>query len=234
MVRQRRYGVAGQPQHIIQRGNNRGPIFFGEGDQTLFIEFLAGAADRYGLAIHAYVLMPNHLHLLATPGEADSLSRAMQAFGRRYVRYVNRRHGRTGTLWEGRFRSTVVDSERYLMACMRYIDLNPVRAGLVPAPEGYPWSSHRHLAQGRADALVTPHPLYLALGPTPEARQASYAALCRQALAPEIVEALRHHTNAGWALGGRDFAARIATASGRRAAPLPRGRPSSQKLGADQ
>jgi REP-associated tyrosine transposase len=224
MARLRRYTIPGLPQHVIQRGNNRGAIFFGPGDREVLLEWLAQAADDFGLAVHAYVLMPNHLHLLATPAAPDSLSRTMQSLGRRYVRYVNQRYRRTGTLWEGRFRSTVIDSERYLLACTRYIDLNPVRAGLTEAPQDFEWSSYRCLGLGAADPLLTPHPLYLALGGTAPKRRAAYRALCRQALPNDDIEALRRATNGGWALGDRAFRDRVAASSGRRTTPLERGR----------
>ena len=225
MARLPRYAIPGQPQHVIQRGNNRGPIFFSDADHGFLLDCLADAAFRYSLQIHAYVLMPNHLHLLATPDEPDSLSRTMQSLGRRYVRHINDRQRRTGTLWEGRYRATIIDSERYLMSCTRYIDLNPVRAELVRSPRQHRWSSYGCLAHGTADLLLTPHPLYLALGTTAERRQTAYRTLCSQALSPDWIDSLRRSTNAGWVLGDRAFRRRIAEASGRRAGPLPRGRP---------
>jgi putative transposase len=225
LARLPRYFVPGLPLHVIQRGNNRAPVFFAPEDQALFRDWLTEAAAAEDCAVHAYVLMTNHIHLLATPARADSLPRLMQSLGRRYVGYVNRARGRTGTLWEGRYRATPVDTERYLLACCRYIEENPVRARLVRRPARYPWSSHRRLAEGAADPLVTPHPVYEALGRTAAARQSAYAELFRDRLDKAALEAIRTATHLGWALGDDAFRARVAQAAGRAAAPRPRGRP---------
>ena len=150
MARLGRYLLPEQPLHVIQRGNNRAPIFFGVEDYARYRAWLAAAAAEYGCAIHAYVLMTNHVHLLVTPRQAESLPRAMQSLGRRYVRYVNAAYHRTGTLWEGRYRAAPIDSEAYLLACSRYIELNPVRAGMVRHPRDYRWSSWHANAQGAA------------------------------------------------------------------------------------
>ncbi len=225
MARGGRYFLPGQPLHVIQRGNNRQAIFFDDGDPARYRDWLAEAAVAYGCAVHAYVLMTNHVHLLVTPETAESLPRAMQSLGRRYVRYVNFRHRRTGTLWEGRYRAAPIDSEAYFLACCRYIELNPVRAGMAAHPRDYPWSSWRAHAAGAADPLVSDHPLYRALGRNAAERQKEYRALFRPALDPEFVEALRGATNGGWALGGEAFKRKIAKALRRRVAPLPRGRP---------
>jgi putative transposase len=225
MARLPRYIVPDQPQHVIQRGNNRSPIFLAPADYGLYRELLAAAAAAHDCAIHAYVLMTNHVHLLLTPRESASIPDTMQALGRRYVRHINNREHRSGTLWEGRYRATVIDSEAYLLACCRYIELNPVRAGMVRHPRDYPWSSHRRHAEGASDALVAPHALYSALGATPQARQDAYRALFAEALDPDFVAAVRHATNTGWALGDPAFQDRVARAAGRRATPLPRGRP---------
>lgn len=230
MARLRRYGVPGQPQHLIQRGHNRQPIFFAEDDYDFFYACLREAAERFRLRVHAWVLMPNHFHLLATPEAPDSISKTMQRLGTRYVPYVNRREGRHGTLWQGRYKACIIDSEAYLLACARYIDLNPVRAGLVAAARDYAWSSHRGLAEG-VDVLLSPHPLYLALGPTAPERRAAYRALCRAAPAPGFMDALREATNSGWVLGGDAFKSRIARDSGRRVAPSRRGRPPGRPYG---
>ena len=164
MPRLGRYFLADRPLHVIQRGNNRTPIFFGDEDYERYGDWLGEAAAEHGCAIHAYVLMTNHVHLLVTPARALSLPRAMQSLGRRYVRYVNAAHGRTGTLWEGRYRAAPIDSDAYFLACCRYIELNPVRAGLTAHPREYPWSSWRAHAQGIADPLAADHPLYSGLG----------------------------------------------------------------------
>ena len=225
MARGGRYFLPGQPLHVIQRGNNRQAIFFDDGDPARYRDWLAEAAAAYGCAVHAYVLMTNHVHLLVTPETAESLPRAMQSLGRRYVRHVNFRHRRTGTLWEGRYRAAPIDSEAYFLACCRYIELNPVRAGMAAHPRDYPWSSWRAHAAGAADPLVSDHPLYRALGRSAAERQKEYRALFRPALDPEFVEALRGATNGGWALGGEAFKRKIAKALRRRVTPLPRGRP---------
>ena len=177
MARMPRVVVPGYPLHVTQRGHNREPIFFTPQDRETFLVDLSEAAAQQGCAVHAYALMTNHVHLLLTPAEADGPSRLMQALGARYVGHVNRAYGRTGTLWDGRFRSSVLDSDRYFVACSRYIELNPVRAGLVSDPGDYRWSSFRANALGETDAVLTPHPLYLGLGATAAARQQAYRSL---------------------------------------------------------
>ncbi|MEZ5830662.1 MAG: transposase [Dongiaceae bacterium] len=225
MPRLGRYFLPDQPQHVIQRGNDRQAVFFSDEDREAYLGWLLAAARKHGCAIHAYVLMTNHVHLLATPALGRSLPGMMQSLGRRYVRYLNDAHGRTGTLWEGRYRAAPIDSERYLLACSRYIELNPVRARMVRHPRAYRWSSYRANALGGADPLVTPHALYLGLGRSAAERRESYRALFRETLAEEFVDELRAATNGGWALGGEAFKRRIAKAAKRRAEPLPRGRP---------
>lgn len=225
MARLGRYFLPDQPLHVIQRGNNRQKIFFSDGDRETYLAWLLAAAREYGCRIHAYVLMTNHVHLLLTPEAADSLPRLMQSLGRRYVRYLNHAHGRTGTLWEGRYRAAPIDSEAYLLACCRYIELNPVRAGMARHPRQHRWSSHGANALGRPDPLVSPHPLYRALGRSSAERQAAYRALFRERLAEDFVDSLRGATNGGWALGDAAFKRRVAKAARRRAEPLPRGRP---------
>lgn len=224
MARLGRYFIADQPLHVIQRGNNKSRIFFTRDDATFFLGWLGDAAERYGLNIHAYVLMPNHLHLLASPTESASLPRTMQSVGRRYVRYLNRRIERSGTLWEGRYRATVVDTDAYFFRVSRYIELNPVRAVLAPDPGAYRWSSHRANALGHADPIVTPHSLYLSLGDDPAARASAYRALFAEALPPDALTAIRNATNRGWALGDEAFQERMSAAGGRRAKPLAKGR----------
>ena len=225
MARLPRLTAPGLPHHLIQRGNNRQAIFVDEADCARYLDDLAGLAGAHGLAIHAYVLMPNHVHLLATPAGRDTLSRVMQALGRRYVRQFNDRHRRTGTLWEGRYRSTVVQTDRYLLACMRYIELNPVRAGLVDEPGAYRWSSHPHQLGLRVDPLVTEHAVYWALGNTPFERQLAYRRLFERSVEAEETEAIRSATHRGWALGESDFIDEVAGQTGRRAGPVRRGRP---------
>ncbi len=231
MARSARYFLPGQPLHVIQRGNNRGAIFFTDADYGRYRFWLAEAAAAYGCAVHAYVLMSNHVHLLVTPARADSLPRTMQSLGRRYVRYVNDVYRRTGTLWEGRYRAAPIDSEAYFLACCRYIELNPVRAGMVAAPGGYAWSSWGAHAEGAVDPLLSEHDLYRRLGATSDERRAAYCALFRDALDPEFAEAVRAATNGGWALGGESFKRQIAEALGRRVTPSPVGRPPAVRPG---
>lgn len=229
MARLPRLTAPGLPHHIIQRGNNRQSIFVDEADCIRYLDDLSELATAHGLAIHAYVLMPNHVHLLATPAGRDTLPRLMQALGRRYVRRFNSRHRRTGTLWEGRYRSTVVDTDRYLLACMRYIELNPVRAGLVDQPAAYRWSSHRHQLGQAVDPLITEHAVYWSLGNTPFERQLAYRRLFERAPEDEEIAAIRKATQRGWALGEGGFVEEIAIKSGRRAVPIRAGRPRKSK-----
>lgn len=182
--------------HVIQRGNNKGRIFSSARDSALFLEWLADAAATYELAVHAYVLMTNHIHVLASLGAKDSLSRAMQSLGIRYTRYFNAAHGRTGTLWEGRYRCCPITRDDHLLACSRYIEMNPVRAGLAPAPDVYRWSSYKSNALGREDALVTPHETYLRLDAEPEERHAVYRALF-EVPSQTFDDTLRAATNRG-------------------------------------
>ncbi|HLI22170.1 MAG TPA: transposase [Stellaceae bacterium] len=228
MPRLGRYFPPDQPLHLIQRGNNRAPIFFCDEDYLRYRRWLAEAAAEYGCAIHAYVLMTNHVHLLVTPRAAESLPRAMQSLGRRYVRYVNAAYRRSGTLWEGRYRAAPIDSDAYFLACCRYIELNPVCARMTRHPRDYRWSSYAAHAAGAADPLVAEHPLYRALGRSAAERQKEYRALFRAALDEAFLDAMRAATNGGWAMGGERFKRKVAKAAGRRAAPLPKGRPAKE------
>jgi putative transposase len=225
MARLPRLTAPGFPHHLIQRGNNRQAIFVDDSDRALYLRELAELAGVHGLAIHAYVLMPNHVHLLATPAQHETLSRLMQGLGRRYVRCFNDRHRRTGTLWEGRYRSTVVETDRYLFACMRYIDMNPVRAGLVNDAVLYRWSSHAHHIGLHADPVVTEHAAYWALGNTPFERQVAYRRLFELNQEASEIESIRYATHHGWALGQPGFADAVAQGAGRPALPRRAGRP---------
>lgn len=225
MARLPRLTVPGYPHHIIQRGNNRQPIFVDKADYEELLRLLEEHAKKAGVAIHAYVLMSNHLHLLATPETEDGIPQLMQAVGRRYVRYFNDRHGRTGTLWEGRYRSTLIQAERYLLACMVYIDLNPVRAGMAAEPADYPWSSHAHYIGRRIDRLVTPHPLWWELGNTPFARDLAYSELVRAGISADQQRALTDSALRGWALGEPDYVADLQRRTERRVAKAQAGRP---------
>jgi putative transposase len=205
MPRRPRCDVLGQPQHVIQRGNNKTDMFTRAEEYHVFVEWLSTAINRYECRVHAYVLMTNHVHLIISPFQAGGIGRVMQSVGRRYVRYFNTVHGRTGSLWEGRYRATPIDSERYLMTCHRYIELNPVRAGLSSSPSGYKWSSHSANAFGIADRLISPHQLYLALGSNPEARRAAYRSLFRGAIEPSTLEYIRHSVHSQWPLGSSSY-----------------------------
>lgn len=223
MARMPRVVVPGVPLHVTQRGNNRQAIFFDTQDYLTFLVDLGEAAANHGCAVHAYVLMTNHVHLLLTPAAADGPSRLMQALGRRYVRYVNRRHVRTGTLCEGRFRSAALDSDRYFFACARYIEMNPVRAGIVAEPADYRWSSFRRNGLGAPDAIVTPHSLYISLGSSDAARQRAYRELFDRRLDAGLLDSIRRGTRSGAAIGGDQFANELGTLLARRVNRHPHG-----------
>lgn len=207
MARPSRHFLKDRPLHVIQRGNNRQAIFFKPDDYARFYNWLVAAAQENGCAVHAYVLMTNHVHLLLTPESATSLPRTMQSLGRRYVQYVNREHARTGTLWEGRYRAALIDGDDYFLACSRYIELNPVRAGLCAHPAVYRWSSYRAHALGEIDALASDHPLFHRLGHEPAERQREYRALFGEQLDPAFLDGLRQATN-----GGRMFGPTVSSA----------------------
>jgi putative transposase len=204
------------PQHVIQRGNNRCACFAVDADYRFFRDCLSVACEKHGCRIHAYVFMTNHVHLLVTPSTETALAQVMQSVGRRYVGHFNSTYRRTGTLWEGRYKSTVIESSSYLFACSRYIELNPVRAGLADNPAAYPWSSYDANALGNRDALVSAHDLYLQLGRRPSARQAAYRGLFDVALDEATIGAIRDATQKGWTLGSRRFRREIAALVGRR------------------
>ena len=225
MARLPRLTVPGYAHHIIQRGNNRQAIFAGTADYTLLLDLLLENAHKHQVAVHGYVLMSNQFHLLATPETAEGIPQMMQAVGRRYVRNFNLRQARTGTLWEGRYRSTLIQAERHLLACMVYMDLNPVRAGMVADPLDYPWSSHAHHVGRRQDKLVTPHPLYWELGNTPFARDAAYASLVRAGISQDQQRALTDSALRGWALGEADYVADLQRRTERRVVRGQAGRP---------
>ena len=230
MPRRERLDLPGIAQHVVQRGVARGICFVDEEDRRIHLGALREASLKHGCAIHAYVLMTNHVHLLATGVVPGAISRMMQAVGRKYVRHFNDRHGRTGTLWEGRYRSSLVDEQRYVLACYRYIELNPVRAGMVRAPEDHPWSSHHFNALGGRDDLLTPHPVYLALGDD-RRRTAVYREIVEAGMPSEELDAVRVHLAAQRALGSAEFQAEVATRLGRECTPRRPGRPSKAKVG---
>ncbi|MFZ0257283.1 MAG: transposase [Gammaproteobacteria bacterium] len=223
MARQPRFILPGQPQHVIHRGNNRSDIFFSEDDYLFYLDALCSAGQKHACEVHAYVLMTNHVHLLMTPQQGNSLSKVLQSVGRRFVQHINFTYERTGTLWEGRYRSTLIDSERYLLTCMRYIELNPVRAGLVRHPRHYRWSSYRANGEGKHDPLLSPHSLYENLGRTAVDCRRTYRELFKAPLEEATINAIRQSTNTGWTLGDDRFRRAIEAQLKRRAQPLPRG-----------
>ena len=225
MARLPRTHAPGYPHHVIQRGNNRQAIFADERDYARYLDLLLEVASTHAVAVHAYVLMPNHVHLLVTPEKDGGLSRFMQALGRRYVRWFNDRHHRTGTLWEGRFRATVIATDEYLLACMRYIELNPVRAGLSASPLEYRWSSNAHHVGRLIDPLIHDHGLFWGLGNTPFERQSAYQQLFDVPLAEEQLAVLRQATNRGWALTSDGVASDPVRPPVQWTSPRPRGRP---------
>lgn len=217
--------LPGIPAHVVQRGNNKGPCFFQEEDYRVYLAALMDAAVKYEVAVHAYVLMTNHVHLLMTPVTTEGISRLMQQVGRLYVRHVNERYGRTGTLWEGRHKASLVDADDYLLSCYRYIELNPVRAGMVGSPEQYPWSSYGWHAWGKADDVIRDHALYEALSPDVLERQHHYRKLFSGYVDAECLVALREATTASYPLGNDRFRERIMNELGRSIGQPRRGRP---------
>ena len=225
MPRRARIKLAGITQHLVQRGNNRTRCFVTNDDYRYYLHTLLQGAQRYDCAIHAYVLMPNHVHLLVTPQTEDGLSLMMRYLGSRYVKYFNSVYRRTGTLWEGRYRSSLIDTERYLLICYRYVELNPVRSGVAADPGEYPWSSYAAHALGTEDKVIRDHPLYLALGDDEEARRVAYRSLFRYEIDVETIRGIRKSIHCGNALGPERFKDEIEGALGRRVRPGERGRP---------
>jgi putative transposase len=225
MARRPRLVLPAVPLHIIQRGNNRNPCFAGETDYLVYLTLARQYAAEAACHVHAYVLMTNHVHLLLSSGNKTGPSVLMRRLGQHYVQYFNRRHGRTGTLWEGRFRSCLVEDERYLLICQRYIELNPVRASMVAHPEQYRWSSHQANALGIEDPLVTPHLVYTGLGIHDGERRAAYRDLFRETMPDQLLAQIRHASNGNAVLGPKDFVDDIARKIGRPSGLVRRGRP---------
>jgi len=225
MARLARLYVPDQPQHVILRGLDQQPAFVDDQDYELFIDCLKAAARDHHLAVHAWVLMPGAVQLLATPSDEASLPKAMQAVGRRYVAHFNRRYARRGTLWEGRYRATVIEGDRYFLLASRVVELAPVRNRLVTTAEDYRWSSYRHHIGLTVDSLITDHPLYWALGNTPFERQRAYRELCEQPLDERETTQLMQATLKGWVLGSESYREWASRTANRRVSPLPRGRP---------
>ena len=230
MPRRPRLVYPGVPLHIIQRGNNRQACFFAEDDYLFYLDCLQKYAKEAGCAIHAFILMTNHVHLLLTPAKQSSAGQLMKRLGQRYVQYINRTYKRTGTLWEVRFRSCITQQENYLLICQRYIELNPVRASMVEHPGEYRWSSYRTNALGENSQILTPHSIYLLLGKTIDERQTAYGALFNLFLEPDIIDNIRRVTNGNFALGSDRFQDEIAHALNRRVKPGAAGRPRKQKV----
>lgn len=227
MARLQRLYVPGLPQLILQRGNNRTPIFNDEQDFEQYRSFLRESAREAQVAIHAYVLMPDHVHLLVTPASEVATGNMVQRLGRRYVRWFNDKYFRSGTLWEGRYRSTVLEPQEWFLAVSRYVELNPQRQGIVTLPSSYQWSSCRHHTGLEQDPLVTDHALYWALGNTPFERQAGYRQLLENGSSPAELDRIRYAEHRGWVLGAETAVQKDVSAN-RRLSPLAKGRPRKQ------
>ena len=225
MPRKPRFYLPGFPVHVVQRGNNRQSIFFDDSDYKVYIGWLKESLVKYDCILHAYVLMTNHVHLLVTPQEKESTGRMMQYIGRRYVSYINHEYKRSGTLWEGRYKSSLVQAESYLLACMRYIELNPVRAGIVKTASAYRWSSYHCNAMGQDEELITAHPLYLSLGRNKQSRIYAYQNLFKVHMADNITDQIRAAWQTGTPLGGDRFKAQIEKALNTKVGYARRGRP---------
>jgi len=223
MPRKPRIVLPGQPQHVIIRGVNRETIFYDDSDYRYYLNQLKEALGKHDCALHAYVLMTNHVHLLITPAGAAGIAKTMQAVGRSYVQYFNTTYGRTGTLWEGRYKASLVDTEQYLLTCYRYIELNPVRAQMVDHPVEYPWSSYLRNALGQTNPLITPHEQYQGLGASAENRKAGYRGLFQVHISEQQLVEIREAANKEWILGSGYFKDKIAKQLQRRVRPLPRG-----------
>lgn len=225
MPRRARIAVPGIPWHIIQRGNNRSACFYADEDYRRYLDTLQEQAEKHGCAIHAYVLMTNHVHLLLTPARENSAGLLMKHLGQRYVQYINRAYRRSGTLWEGRFRSCLARDPEYVLGCYRYIEMNPVRAAMVGHPGEYRWSSYRANAEGERDRVITPHQDYLRLGCSDENRRENYRGLFKAHLDPEVVANIRRATNGNYVLGSERFQEEIGRMLQRRVVPGRSGRP---------
>jgi putative transposase len=225
MARLPRLVVPHQPHYIAQAGNGYQPIFLDTEDYVSFLGWLREAARQFKVAIHAYTLLPDRIALLVSPADATGLGRMMQWIGRHYVPYFNVKYQRTGTLWQGRYKATVIDASQYLLLCSSFIELDSVRSGLASNPADYPWSSCAHHVGSKPDALITDHPIYWALGNTPFDRELAYRALLDHGLTASEVETLSEATRKGWPLGSEKFKEALARQLSRRVSPAKRGRP---------
>ena len=225
MPRKSRLTVVGVPEHIIQRGIKRQAVFLAEDDMQAYVAWLEEYAKKYQVAIHAWVLMPNHVHLLCTPASSNSISRMMQSIGRMYVQYFNRKYKRSGTLWEGRFKSCLLEEKPYLLPLYRYIELNPVRAGLVDEPMNYVWSSYQCNALGKSSEWLCPHPIFMALGTNDEERQCAYRELFKEHIEGTLLSDIRQTLNKSLVLGSEDFVKELEALTGKILKAGKRGRP---------
>lgn len=225
MARLPRLVVPHHLHHVVARGNNDQPVFFDESDYQHFLNVLRDTAQQFGVAIHAYALLPNRVQLLATPTDEHGIGKMMQAIGRHYVPWFNARHQRSGSLWEGRFRATVIDAATYFVPCAHLIEYQPLHEAVSMDMEHYRWSSHAHHTGARRQAWLTDHPAYWKLGNTPFEREAVYKQLCASPPAPRVAEAIAEATRKAWALGPDSFRASLAKLTDRRLAPARRGRP---------
>lgn len=232
MPRRPRINLPGYPQHVVQRGHNREACFYADEDYLFYLHWLREGAKKYTCDVHAYALMTNHVHLLLTGHRPDAISRLMQSLGRRYAQYVNRVYRRSGSVWEGRFKASLIQAEEYLLTCYRYIELNPVRADMVRDPGEYRWSSYRWHGLGTSNELITDHPLYTALGPDEAERRVAYRALFRTQLDDEALDEIRKASSRGLPLGSERFREQVEAALGRRIGLRPRGRREAEPLNA--
>jgi putative transposase len=232
MPRRPRIQLDNLPLHIVQRGHNREACFFAEEDYQSYLHWLGEALAEYECSLHAYALMTNHVHLLVTPKRAERIPRLIMSVGRRYVQYINRTYKRTGTLWDSRYKSSLIHADSYMLTCMRYIELNPVRAGMVDDPAHYRWTSYRHNGLGQTDSRITEHALYQSLAATSKGRQSAYRQLFRAALDQDAIDDIRLALNQNQPLGTSRFYAKIERLTGERREARPRGRPMLEKDGA--
>jgi putative transposase len=223
--------LPGIPAHVIQRGNNREPCFFAECDYRFYLHRLGRALNRYCVQLHAYVLMTNHVHLLLTPADSTGISRVMSLLGQRYAQYINAKYRRSGSIWEGRYKASLINADEHLLSCYRYIELNPVRAGMVETPDRYPWSSYRYHAWGEANQLIQDHPLFIDLGRSAIKRQSAYQKLFQVELPNMTIHSIRQAAHANYPLGNERFKDNIEKTVQRQVGYAKRGRPGNATTG---
>jgi len=233
MPRKPRLFLPGVPVHAVQRGVNKSPIFFEDFDYQEYLKYLKQESDKAKCRVHAYVLMTNHVHLLLTPENTNSISELFQGIGRHYVPYINKKYQRTGGLWEGRFKASIIDSENYLIGCMRYIELNPVRAKMVEKPETYRWSSYRANAQGEHNAILSPHEAYLRLSKQQQERATNYKAIFKDQMTEDVLGEIRLSCQSGVPLGSKRFVDQIEETLGQKVGYSRRGRPRKEIINDD-